>query len=143
MPFIDILLPYPHSGADTKYRLLNLFLFVVLADLRISAFWYHLRCKAGVHSPEQTSAVQPVYSHRKAEHLESNQGHRARPCASTTDAILRIKTPPDKKGEKSGGVPNVWKDFEVFLPTPCYTIYYLKRTMWTKRTNFYFSFIHL
>nr|DAJ11095.1 MAG TPA: hypothetical protein [Caudoviricetes sp.] len=21
-----------------------------------------------------------------------------------------IKTPPDKKGEKSGGVPNVWKD---------------------------------
>lgn len=29
MPFIDILLPYPHSGTDTKYRLLNLFLFVL------------------------------------------------------------------------------------------------------------------
>jgi hypothetical protein len=40
-----------------------------------------------------------------------------------------IETPPDKKGEKSGGASSVWKDFEVFLLTPCYTIYYLKRTM--------------
>ena len=29
-----------------------------------------------------------------------------------------IETPPDKKGEKSGGVPNVWKDFEAYLLTP-------------------------
>ena len=84
----------------TKYRLLNLFLFV-LADLRISAFWYHLRCKAGVHSPEQTSAVQPVYSHHKAV-------YRSRTCLPYI--CHGIKTPPDKKGEKSGGVPNVWKD---------------------------------
>ena len=29
-----------------------------------------------------------------------------------------IETPPDKKGEKSGGVPNVWKDLEAYLLTP-------------------------
>lgn len=126
----------------TKYRLLNLFLFAsqICGYLRFGTI-----CNVSpVCTPGADLSCAACILHHKAEHLESNQGHRARPCASTIDAILRIKTPPDEKGQKSGGVPNVvWKAFGVFLLTPCYTIYYLKRTMWTKRTNFYFSFIHL
>lgn len=125
----------------TKYRLLNLYLFV----LQICGYLplVPLQCKSGVHSQNRPQLCS-LYTHITKRSTWNRTKDAAIPRTSTTDAILRIKTPPDEKGQKSGGVPNVvWKAFGVFLLTPCYTIYYLKRTMWTKRTNFYFSFIHL
>ena len=89
----------------TKYRLLNLFLFVlqICGYLRFGTI-----CNISpVCTPGADLSCAACILHHKAEHLESNQGHRARPCASTIDAILHIKTPPDEKGQKSGGVPNV------------------------------------
>lgn len=112
----------------TKYRLLNLFLFA----LQICGY---LRFVISLRSTSTAFRIFNIYRDMLLNRVQGSN------LLVPTDH--GIKTPPDKKGEKSGGVPNVWKDFEVFLLTPCYTIYYLKRTMWTKRTNFYFSFIHL
>ena len=87
----------------TKYRLLNLFLFV----LQICGY---LRFVISLRSTSTAFRIFNIY-----RDMLQNRVQGSNPLVPTDHGI---KTPPDKKGEKSGGVPNVWKDFGAYLLTP-------------------------
>jgi len=83
-------------------------LFVVLADLRISAFGTICDVKPVCTPRTDLSCAACILT-------SQNRVQGSNPLVPTDHGI---KTPPDKKGEKSGGVPNVWKDFGAYLLTP-------------------------
>lgn len=88
MPFIDILLPYPHSGADTKYRLLNLFLFV----LQICGYLLlvPIRCKADRALNHLRAVYQPLL-YIRSRVQESNLSALHLPRHKNTARRERVK----------------------------------------------------
>lgn len=89
-------LPYPHSGTDTKYRSLNLFLFVlqICGYLRFGTI-----CDVKpVCTPQNRPQLCSLYTHITKRSTWNRTKDAAIPRTSTTDAILHMKTPPDEKG---------------------------------------------